>query len=599
MGKVKRLPDEEVAYNYFKAVLKEDNQDCTGQEEDQAFESFSAHLVLKGFSLPYTAVEDGIVGGNEDGGIDSLFALLNGQLLPNGSLDEIDTHFLSKRTPLDLYFIQSKNSFSWRADVWPKMGSALKLLLSDLSQSPNLHKLEKSGLSDGIKRFAINLNETRHALDSVMPLMRVHCIYVSFGSRGKLSELALSRGDILKNAVKKLLPTDSVVEVDYWDCIQIVRAGSQSANHKVKLHIYDQAIIENDLKENENGKNPKNFVALVTLENYLNFIQKKGGNGIDDDMFEENVRGYAGHAVDVNKAIQKTLTRDSDTHFWWLNNGITILADETYDNTNTEWVIENPLIVNGLQTSYTLYDAFAEKTITAKRLQEYLLVRVITSKDEGIRQDIITGTNNQNSIKKLQLHANDELQIRIENYLAGYDWYYERRKYQYKNSHKPQRRIRNLTELSQAVMAYRLLEPDQARARPTTFLNKSGGKGWDLVFPANVDITLYLKALQVQDKVDTFLKTPEALNISSDSTNARFYLNSCYTLQSSNVKSIDGYKQLPVSALKDKPSDNVLKQLLMKFVKVSKNFDSSTMKNDQLYKSTEFRDKLFEEILNG
>ncbi|WP_416378868.1 AIPR family protein [Bifidobacterium sp. B3998] len=59
--------------------------------------------------------------------------------------------------------------------------------------------------------------------------------------------------------------------------------------------------------------------------------------------------------------------------------------------------------------------------MTAKRLQEYLLVRVITSKDEGIRQDIITGTNNQNSIRKLQLHANDELQIRIENYLSGYD----------------------------------------------------------------------------------------------------------------------------------------------------------------------------------
>ncbi|MCX8644505.1 AIPR family protein [Bifidobacterium sp. B4081] len=48
-------------------------------------------------------------------------------------------------------------------------------------------------------------------------------------------------------------------------------------------------------------------------------------------------------------------------------------------------------------------------------------MRVITSKDEGIRQDIITGTNNQNSIRKLQLHANDELQIRIENYLSGYD----------------------------------------------------------------------------------------------------------------------------------------------------------------------------------
>lgn len=99
--------------------------------------------------------------------------------------------------------------------------------------------------------------------------------------------------------------------------------------------------------------------------------------------------------------------------------------------------------------------------------------------------------------------------------------------------------------------------------------------------------------------MDAFLKTPEALNISSDSTNARFYLNSCYSLQSSHVKSPADFKQLPVSVLKDKPSDDVLEQLLQKFVKVSKNFDSSTMKNDQLYKSQEFKDELFKEILNG
>ena len=606
--KTRRLqPDEEVAYKYFKSELR-DNTDYEGMEEDRAFESFSAHLVLKLYSPTYNEIEEGVVGGPEDGGIDSLYALINERVLPNGALGDINPNYLSKRTYLDLYFIQSKNCTSWNAAVWPKMSSTLKVLLNSSLAEDDLRELHESGLSDDLQRFSHNLRETREKLNKVMPVIRLHCIYVSLGVTKKITNLIRTRGVVLENALKAMLPTDSIVTVEYWDCLRIKQVGSQSMSYKKTLQLFDQAIVENENSrdENEDRGKAKNLVALVTLQDYIDFIRKStdetGETGetdrINEDMFESNVRDYAGYSVDVNKAILSTLKNDSSTHFWWLNNGITILADEAYDVNRMKWSIENPLIVNGLQTSFTIFNAYQENEITDQRLQDCLLVRVITSKDENIRQDIITGTNKQNSIRKTQLHANDSLQIRIEGYLKEHNWYYERRRYQYRSSTVPLNRIRTVTELSQAVMAFRLLEPDQARARPATFLNKDKGKGWDLVFPTkDEDLTLYLKALEVQNKVDVFLKKPETKKISSDYMNARYYLTSCYSLLSSGVKNKEDFKKITVNKLKDDPSDDDLKRLLKAFVHVSKSFDSSMQKNDQLYKNPDFRDKLFAEIL--
>ena len=608
MTKTRRLqPDEEVAYKYFKSELR-DNTDYEGMEEDRAFESFSAHLVLKPYSPTYNEIEEGVVGGPEDGGIDSLYALINERVLPNGALGDINPNYLSKRTYLDLYFIQSKNCTSWNAAVWPKMSSTLKVLLNSSLAEDDLRELHESGLSDDLQRFSHNLRETREKLNKVMPVIRLHCIYVSLGVTKKITNLIRTRGVVLENALKAMLPTDSIVTVEYWDCLRIKQVGSQSMSYKKTLQLFDQAIVENENSrdENEDRGKAKNLVALVTLQDYIDFIRKStdetGETGetdrINEDMFESNVRDYAGYSVDVNKAILSTLKNDSSTHFWWLNNGITILADEAYDVNRMKWSIENPLIVNGLQTSFTLFNAYQKNEITDRRLKDCLLVRVITSKDENIRQDIITGTNKQNSIPKTQLHANDSLQIRIEGYLKEHNWYYERRRYQYRSSTVPLNRIRTITELSQAVMAFRLLEPDQARARPATFLNKDKGKGWDLVFPTtDEDLTLYLKALEVQNKVDVFLKKPETKKISSDSMNARYYLTSCYSLLSSGVKNKEDFKKITVNKLKDDPSDDDLKRLLKAFVHVSKSFDSSMQKNDQLYKNPDFRDKLFAEIL--
>jgi hypothetical protein len=136
------------------------------------------------------------------------------------------------------------------------------------------------------------------------------------------------------------------------------------------------------------------------------------------------------------------------------------------------WVLTNPRIVNGLQTSNVIHLNASADAITKKRLAQSLLVRVIKEPDPVVREAVIIGTNNQTTVSSLQLHANDPSQIRLERYLRSKGWYYERRRYQYRGTGLPASRIRSLTELAQAVIAVHLLAPDIARATDDPTVNR-------------------------------------------------------------------------------------------------------------------------------
>jgi hypothetical protein len=76
-----------------------------------------------------------------------------------------------------------------------------------------------------------------------------------------------------------------------------------------------------------------------------------------DQIFEKNVRRFLGSRGRVNnKAIQTTL-REAPERFGLYNNGITIVAAEYSVNEDQITLVE-PYIVNGCQTSRTLWEVF-------------------------------------------------------------------------------------------------------------------------------------------------------------------------------------------------------------------------------------------------
>jgi hypothetical protein len=150
--------------------------------------------------------------------------------------------------------------------------------------------------------------------------------------------------------------------------------------------------------------------------------------------------------------------------FWWLNNGVTIVADEA-SYINNQLVIKNPLIVNGLQTSHEIH-AFAN-TLPAGDNRS-ILVRVVVEQDPTKRDQIIRATNRQTSISNSSFRATEQVHHEIEDYLLTLGYFYDRRKNAYKREGKPADKIISIDRLAQVILSLLLQEPHTARARPTS-----------------------------------------------------------------------------------------------------------------------------------
>src|SRR5262249_40629514 len=124
--------------------------------------------------------------------------------------------------------------------------------------------------------------------------------------------------------------------------------------------------------------------------------------------------------------------------FWWLNNGVTILATDATVVGKTINLVDIQ-IVNGLQTTESVYRHFQSGGRTTD--DSSLMIKIIVSKDSRHRDRIIQATNNQNVVDPAGLWASDKVQRDIEEFLERHGWYYERRKNYYKNIGKPRDRF--------------------------------------------------------------------------------------------------------------------------------------------------------------
>lgn len=194
--------------------------------------------------------------------------------------------------------------------------------------------------------------------------------------------------------------------------------------------------------------------------------------------------------------------------------------EEPVNAPNQVLTIEQPLIVNGLQTTHVLHQSDRDSRLHGTRKAEGILVRVIESDDDDVRDQVIAGTNRQTRVDGAALFATDELQVDIERFFLANDWYYERRKNRYKNMKKPAARRISISLLAQAIMSLDQGEPDAARGRPTTVLGSSYGR----IFNRSVGMAGYMRAAQLLMSASSFLRTNKAKEVVNDYSNMRFYL---------------------------------------------------------------------------
>lgn len=447
------------------------------------FEFFSASQILKNQGLSDDEVDNGIVGKGLDGGCDSIYLFLNNLLITPDVVEHISA---PKDSILEMIIIQSKKTTSFGEDAVMKWKTISGNLL-DLSKTTTDFTARYN--ADILEAFT-TFRDTYTRLITSRVKLKFRFYYATLAS--ELHPNVIQQAEELKDTIKGLFP-NAVVEVTFVDSDTLFEMYNAVIENRVNLKFADIPI----------SPNQKNYVALVDLKSYFNFIVNDEGD-VRKSFFDSNVRDYQGKN-NVNSSISETLHRADDNDFWWLNNGVTVLASEATLVNNRELQIVNSEIVNGLQTSMEIYNYFSENREALESEKRSILLRIIVPDNEESRDQIIFATNNQTNIPKATLRVTDPIHLQIEMYFKSRGLFYDRRKNYYKNQgHKPAE-IVGVSFLAQCLITIFLKKPDYARARPSTLLNDE--KTYNELYEKNNDLEVFYRVALLGKKIQKNVKS--------------------------------------------------------------------------------------------
>ncbi len=500
------------------------------------FEYFGISQLLKDYDLSSDELELGMVDGRDDGGIDGWYTFVDGILVG-------DTEDLSPRkmiNKIDVWIISSKHHDTFKQDPIVQLYAATLDLL-DLSRSDE----------ELVNRYNESVLACRSVFKDALiksargtPKLSFKFCYVSRGDRNLVSESIRARSDALIRECHELFSNCEAV-FQYIGAAELL-----TASRKIKDF---SAILK--FEEGPISRGGTNYLGLARLCDYVHFISAPNGN-LRRYLFESNVRDFMGQTF-VNSSITSTLhdRNPSDIEdFWWLNNGVTVIADKA-TVIGKELHLENVQIVNGLQTTESVYQFFSENRPVSD--DRCILVKILVTPQKALADKIILATNNQNKVDLASLHATDKIQRDIEDILLTKNWYYDRRKNYYLNHGKPQSRIVSMTFMSWAVMALRLGQPYQCnRTRPKYMQSASAYKN---IFSEQYELPMYLGALEFCKAIEA---TMVAHTISADlyepqnySTTYRFHYAYLYALSTCKKRRINDAN---IVELASKPIDSEL-----------------------------------------
>ena len=441
------------------------------------FEFFSASQILKNQGLSDDEVDNGIVGKGLDGGCDSIYLFLNNLLITPDVVEHISA---PKDSILEMIIIQSMKTTSSGEDAVMKWKTISGNLL-DLSKTTTDFMTRYN--ADVLEAFT-TFRDTYTRLITSRVKLKFKFYYATLAS--ELHPNVIQQAEELKDTIKGLFP-NAVVEVIFVDSDALFDMYNAVIENRVNLKFADIPI----------SPNQKNYIALVDLKSYFNFIVNDEGD-VRKSFFDSNVRDYQGKN-NVNSSISETLHRADDNDFWWLNNGVTVLASEATLVNNRELQIVNPEIVNGLQTSMEIYNYFSENREALESEKRSILLRIIVPDNEESRDQIIFATNNQTNIPKATLRVTDPIHLQIEMYFKSRGLFYDRRKNYYKNQGRKPAEIVGVSFLAQCLITIFLKKPDYARARPSTLLNDE--KTYNELYEKNNDLEVFYRVALLGKKI--------------------------------------------------------------------------------------------------
>ena len=269
------------------------------------FERFVCEQVLKTYELSVAELEQGIVDGSRDGGIDALFCFVNDVLVQ----DDTEVQQVRRNPHIDIHVIQAKYTKGFGEDAIHRLKTSMPALFILGADGKEL----RLSYNEQVVTIVENFHRIYRDLIPNFPSVEFHVHYATLGSDVNDNVLALIPS---LNASVCSMFSKSSLEVRFVTARNLVDMYGQSPPEKLNLKTKQRF-----------SSSDKAFVSLVGLSDYYDFITDSDGV-ILKTILDANGRDYQGN-VTVNKGIRDSLM-SQDTEFWWMNNGITITANDTF-----------------------------------------------------------------------------------------------------------------------------------------------------------------------------------------------------------------------------------------------------------------------------
>jgi len=279
--------------------------------DSETFELFSLTQITKDFDLTYETIQDSIVDGGHDGGIDSIITIID-DFVPE-SLEDLEDITFNRKTNVKIIITQCKKENSFKESALDKLITSIPELF-DLGKSTEglLQRFNSSVVEKGI--IARESWRKCTIAGGKLEIIFNYCansevIEINTTFEQKVTQLL---------ALSQSIFVGASISYDNYSCHEILKLYQTQKNERLQI-IYKETPLSTSYNDNGIG-----YVGTVKLSNYKSFLTDEEDK-IREDLFESNIRHFQG-AVDVNTKIKNSIEGISTEDFWWLNNGITIIA---------------------------------------------------------------------------------------------------------------------------------------------------------------------------------------------------------------------------------------------------------------------------------
>jgi hypothetical protein len=381
------------------------------ESESVNFEKFCNYSVVKNEFNNEFEIEN-ISTGNDSQGIDGLGIIVNNQFI-NTTQEAEDIIKDAKILEVVFVLIQSKTSTNFEGS---EIGNFIFSIKDFFSETPKLLMTEEMK-----EKFAITqiLFKYFGLMTKGNPLCKLY--YITTGKWTDDQKLQA----VIDTNVKELKDMGIFENVIFISCdAQKIQKLYRKTSEEVTTEFsFDEMVTLPKIYGVEEA-----YLGIIKFEEYKKIITDENGNM--QNIFYDNVRDYLGENP-VNQKIDTTLKENKFDIFAILNNGITIVADKKNSSKGKLFSISNYQVVNGCQTSHTLFNNKELKGIDKVTVP----VKLIITQNEDIKSNITIATNSQTEIKEEQLVAFSDFQKNLEQYYKSFKdenkLFYERRTGQY------------------------------------------------------------------------------------------------------------------------------------------------------------------------